>query len=114
MDVAQGLTSVVTATELIVNAGNLFETMPYNGQMRLLVTGDATGAGMLTVYAGSRVIMPSSRVSLAARFPIDPDDVLVPSANVRAGEKIAIAFRAGGAGTSVLYWRYLLRRAMMR
>lgn len=109
MQIMQGLTSVVTATSTNILTGQLYERMPFNGRMRVLCTGDAVGAGRLTIYAGGQVLMPESVISRQDRNPIDPDDLLLPVARVRAGTQLVLQFRASGGGTSTINWRVLLK-----
>lgn len=114
MEILQGLTTVTTGLAVNAIAGQLYERMPYSGSIRVLAAGDATGDGRATLYAGSRVLMPESPISRAARFPIDPDDVLLPNANVPGGQQLVLNCRAAGAGTSIFYWKFLFRRAIGR
>jgi len=114
MEIMQGLTTVGTGVSVNVLSGQLYERMPFLGDIRLLATADATGDGRATLYAGGRVLMAESPLSRQARFPIDPDDLLLPSARVGAGQQLVLQARAAGAGTSIFYWRILLKRAMGR
>lgn len=111
MEMLQGLTTVTTGLSVNALSGQLYERMPYTGSMRCLVTGDATGDGRVTLYAGGRVLMPESQMSRQARFPLDPDDVLLPNANIPGGQQLVLQCRAAGAGTSIFYWKFLFRRA---
>lgn len=114
MDILQGLTTVGTTVSVNALAGQLYERMPYTGSIRVLLAGDTTGDGRVTLFAGGRVLMPESPVSRAARFPIDPDDVLLPNANVPGGQQLVLQCRAAGAATSIFYWKFLFRRALGR
>jgi len=109
MEVMQGLSTQTTGLSANAFSGQLYERAPYNGVLRVLATGDATGDGRLTLFAGGRVLMPESPISRQARFPIDPDDAVL-TAPVRQGEQLVAQWRAAGGGTSILYWKAQLRR----
>jgi len=96
------------ATTPNVLSGNVYENAPYDGQIRFSMTAEAAGESRVTIYVGSRIVVPESSVSRAARVPLIPDDVLATSP-MRRGEKITIQHRNTGAGSNTLFYRIDLR-----
>lgn len=105
MQTIQGTQSTAAgATTANVLAGNVYENAPYNGRARFSLTAEAAGESRVTIYIGSRIVVPESNISRQARVPLLPDDVLVVAPMVR-GEKIVVQHRNTGAGANTLFWR---------
>jgi hypothetical protein len=86
----------------------VYENAPYDGYARFSITAEAAGESRVTIYIGSRIVVPESNVSRQARVPLLPDDILV-TAPMRRGEKLVIQHRNTGAGTNTMFWRVDLR-----
>lgn len=94
-------------TDNVLN-GRQFANAPYDGWCRISCTAEAAGESRVTVSCGTRVVMPESSISRAARVPLLPDDVLV-TFPMRRGEPIILKHRNTGAGANTLFWRQDLR-----
>lgn len=105
MPTMQGVQSTAAgAITQNVISGQPFEFAQKTGWCRLAGSAEAAGESRVTVYAGSRIVMPESTVSRQARPPLIPDDVIC-TFPVRAGERITITHRNTGAGANNLFWR---------
>ena len=103
VDIGTQSTAAGATTENVLT-GRLFAVAPYDGFARVSATAEAAGESRLTIFAGSRVVLPEASISRAARVPLLPDDI-VATFPIRRGEPITVKHRNTGAGANTLFWR---------
>lgn len=90
-----------------VLAGSAWEYLPYNAIVEFGLVDDANGDARVTVQSGADVLMEESPVSIAARFPIYPDDFILEDV-AAAGERLVVRVRNTDAATTTVF-RYSIR-----
>ena len=98
-------TITLTASQDIPNilTGSQFELMPFDGLVRFGITQDANGSIVCDVYSGTDLLMESSTVSIANRFPVNPDDFNLRDVAAK-GERLKIHARNTAAANRVLFY----------
>lgn len=105
MPTIQGQTSIGPGVSVAnVLAGSVYEYLQRNAIVEFGLVDDANGDCRVTIQSGADVLLEESPVSIAARFPIFPDDFVVEDV-AAAGERLVIRVRnTDAATTSVFRW----------
>lgn len=92
------------ATNANVIANTRLEFAPEDGMIDIYVNGSALGLDVRALIDGNEVIERTS-VNAQNRFPVVPDDILMGSVEVLAGQKVTIEISNTTAGALTEFHR---------